>query len=230
MKTLIVIGALLGMVAAPLAKGAEITSWQTSGASWGQGGEFSAYGEPGNTKLGFSGQYATDGIGYQTFCIEVANEFSPGTYYAYTVGLTDHNGRPLTLGAALLFSKFENGSLAAEGYNYTYGSGRESSAGLLQAALWYFQDGQSESYLPLGTPGHNAFTDYAISQLGASAASGASGGAYGVEVLQLANGQDWLAVVPDGGSTLRVVGRRARGAACLPPQTRLAQAQVVQSF
>jgi len=208
MKRLLIVGALVGLVAVPITKAAEITAWQTSGASWGEGGELSAYGEPGNTELGFTGQYAKDGIGYQTFCIEVADEFSPGTYYNYTLGQTDHNGRPLTLGAAFLFSQFEQGSLP--GYNYTYGGGREATAGELQAAIWYFQYDQSESYLPLGTPHNNPFTDYAINLLGAAAASGASGGAYDVEVLQLASGQDWLAVVPDpvpdGGSTLGLLG------------------------
>jgi hypothetical protein len=89
--------------------------------------------------------------GIETFCVEMNQNFSPGTPYSATVGPSIVNGNgssPLTEGVAWLYMEFVTGGLATAGntyslssadYNYSTGSGRELCADELQDAIWYLQ-------------------------------------------------------------------------------------------
>jgi hypothetical protein len=180
------------------------------------------------------GQFTATVSGYpsfQTYCIEINHEFSLGGTYNYTLGQATHGIPPagaapfLNLGTAWLYSQFEANALGILNITTTV------QAGELQAALWYFQ-GQgvnaNGAFSGLGfgdgLPGANAYTDAAIAALGGGAlglanAITASGGAYGVDIIQSsstgANGvvtpaQDWLyesvPSVPDGGATVMLLG------------------------
>jgi hypothetical protein len=97
----------------------------TDGGSWGYGSGLAQNGT----------QY------FQTFCTELNEEFSPGDLYSVSsignAALYDHTGNPVPInqGVAYLYSYFAQGTLY--GYNYAYGSGRSTSAGILQNAIWY---------------------------------------------------------------------------------------------
>ena len=104
---------------------------------------------------------------FQTFCIQTAVYFYPGESYTATTADS------ITLGTAWLYSKFAAGTLSGNGYNYTNGSGRMTSAGALQQAIWFFQSqsgGAANSYV---TAAETALG-------GTSAAFSESSGAYGV--------------------------------------------------
>ncbi len=146
----------------------------------GYGGEFSADLTYANTALGavanqvspaFVQHYAgTNGANnttatnavFQTFCVEEGIHdvvFSPGTFYAATIGFTDGLPQTLNPGAAYLFDQFWKGTLV--NYNYANTSnGRSASAGALQAAIWYLEGDQ----LTLGA----TFSDAGISSNGAA--------------------------------------------------------------
>jgi hypothetical protein len=149
---------------------------------------------------------------FQTFCIQTAVYFYPGQSYTATTADS------ITLGTAWLYSKFAAGTLS--GYTYAYGSGRMTSAGALQQAIWYFQSqsgGVANSYV---TAAETALG-------GSSAALSESNGAYGVAGFDLtgasgvaAQDQLFIAVpetttvvagalllLPLGASTLRILRR-----------------------
>jgi len=166
---------------------------------------------------------------FQTYCIEIQNEFSPGSTYSYTLGQSTHDYPPpnavanLTLGAAFLFSQFATGQLAGEtavtgGYALPNNSTGAQTVGALQAALWYFEGqgnddanfNQWNNGSPTGVSNGGAtgdfYTDWVLSILGPSAYN-PSNGKYGVDVVQVPNGQDWLIdPVPDGGMTASLLG------------------------
>ena len=88
--------------------------------------------------------------GFETFCIEVNETFSPGTTYNAAISSTVSPGGPdtyITLGTAYLYSEFAQGDLSGTvgslTVSYDYGSltsaGRELSADELQDAIWYLQ-------------------------------------------------------------------------------------------
>lgn len=201
MKKLLWIGVLTGMMATSVAMAiptsGTIQAVQTYGSSYSDGGQFTAW-VNGDTSTAF-----------QTFCIETQNTFSPNGVYNYVLQQDTHNvppgATPLKLGTAWLFSQFAAGTLA--GY-----TGTSLQAGELQAALWYFQTQvfPNNDFLTWGngTPGtglgFDSYTKLAIDTLGANVLD-PSAGAYGVSVIHLENGQDWLAV-PDGGVTAMLLG------------------------
>lgn len=84
---------------------------------------------------------------FQSFCLERSELADPGTTYSATVnteallgGLNDGPEvyrDPLSAETAYLFSQFMAGALV--GYDYD-GPTRDSSAGALQNAIWYFED------------------------------------------------------------------------------------------
>ena len=164
----------------------------TSQYSYGDGGEFRAVGNSGLDSVVDWAAYAastqgtvssaTDGSSwgyssslnglqyFQTFCIQTTVYFNPGSTYNATVA------DAITLGTAWLYSQFAAGTLS--GYNYTYGSGRSTTAGALQQAIWFFQN------QPGGAT--NSFVQAAEAAVGgASAAFGESNGKYGVGGLDL---------------------------------------------
>jgi hypothetical protein len=175
---------------------------QTSGASFSDGGEFTAKTTPPEI-LGLQ----TQGPGtFQTFCLESQVFLNVDTPYIYTKTQTDHSGNSLKMGTAWLFSKFSTDSLPGYAHNPT-------QAGLLQGAIWFFQ-GQTPTQDAAGfdVTANNPYVLDAVGALGASAGN-ASAGAFGVFVLDLnsANGapaQDLLGIipVPDGGATIALLG------------------------
>jgi hypothetical protein len=71
---------------------------------------------------------------FQTFCTEDTVFFYPDNLYYTAPTTTLHDGRVLTAQEAWLFDQFWNGTLV--GYDWTFGVGRETSAQLLQLAIW----------------------------------------------------------------------------------------------
>jgi len=169
-------------------------------------------------------------------------DFTPGTTYNLGLSLNvlgsvnPKSPIPLSVGAAYLYQQFALGTLA--GYNYTSASTRLTDAGLLQAALWYFEGGQSYSGFPSGGTGNQYYTDalnyveglgYGASELTTAVTSE---GEFGVEIMNLtatsgggaAQNQlvflgggsgltDQDPPVPDGGATLALLGLSLAGVA-----------------
>ena len=209
MKKLWILTVLVGMMAVTGAQANTISAFQTTGRSYGDGGEFTAK---------ITGSSET----FQTFCLEVFNTFNPGADYAFTVGQTTHNNpagaSPLKLGTAYLVNLWANGSLPG----YTDNSKTPSEhAGELQAALWYYQ-GQgynpASDFTQFGLPMSSGSFDHTKNQYVQLIDNlpapfnpfAASDGAYGVFVYQLENGQDWVGV-PDGGLTAMLLGMSMLG-------------------
>ena len=210
MKKTTIIGMLLGIAIVPAALANTITGSQTPGAHFLNGGEITAVTTP-PVQFGMPGPSGPPS--FQTFCIESQVGFNNGGTYLYSLSQTDHAGHPLTIGAAWLFAKFTAGTLA--GYDYTFGSGRELSAGGLQLAIWQLQ-GQTipSGFLGNATVVADAAIDVGLATAAASllghAPKDPSAGMFGVNVLSLttrdgAPAQDWLGV-PDGGTTMALLG------------------------
>lgn len=223
MRKAYVLSTLLGFALASSAMANTIVAYETPDASYGGGGEFTAFANPaavlglpytGGTTFG-----TQTGVGYQTFCIESGISFTPGQTYNYSLSQFDHNNVPLTKGTAWLFSQFSSGKLA--NYDYVFGAGRVATAGQLQAAIWYFQGQPTPGGFGYsGGPG-NIFTDEANAALTALGqhAFDASGGEFGVSILSLFDGagnpaQDMLSA-PDGGVTLLLLGGVLSGLALI---------------
>jgi hypothetical protein len=139
----------------------------------------------------------------------------------------------LAEGTAYLYSQFAKGTLA--GYDYNTGNdstdaaARLADAGLLQSAIWALQGGQSYGGYPNGVTG-NVFYNDALSFLGANVDVAATSSTdFGVEVMNLTlngagnNYQNQLVYlgnpptptpsVPDGGTTLVLLGMGLSGLA-----------------
>jgi len=89
---------------------------------------------------------------FQSFCVQMGAWVAAVPATTYGVATNDRvmdSGVPLTPEAAYLYTQFRKGTLA--GYDYTAGSGRESSARALQASLWYLQ-GESVDLVALLNP------------------------------------------------------------------------------
>jgi hypothetical protein len=180
--------------------------------SYDVGGEFSAAVTGGSFVQNYNSAATYNG-GFETFCIETAVDFTPGTQYTYNLSQFDSQGRALTLGAAYLYYEFGSGSLStlaydpsAAGYDYTDTATRRQDAGLLQAAIWALQGGQSYPGYPSLTT--DQFYIDAVDKFGGlTGAEQASDGAYGVDVFQMWDGdtaaQNQLVLVstPDTSST-----------------------------
>jgi hypothetical protein len=170
--------------------------------------------------------------GFQTFCVETGVEFSPGTAYTYTLGSSTAadgglagSGLNLSVGTAYLYYEFATGNLA--GYNYANGSSglsRIQDAGLLQAAIWALQGGQTYSGYAVPTVSNNAFYAAALAATGGTVAdaTAANNGTYDVEIMQMYGGdtpaQAQLVLgspaptpVPDGGTTVCLLGMGLAG-------------------
>ncbi|MGO8699205.1 MAG: hypothetical protein ACLQVY_15970 [Limisphaerales bacterium] len=225
----------------------------TSQYSYGDGGEFRAIGDlalnsvidwnayspgktTGNVTSGDSGSwgYSKSLFGekyFQTFCTEIAEEFTPGDSYSVTsIGnnaLYAGTGKPvpITLGVAYLYSQFAAGTLA--GYDYTYGGGRSTTAGALQEAIWYLLGESGDgAALPMTGPNSWVYNDLLNSGITGSWKAPADG-AYGVGDMTLnapGQAQDQLVMVavpepstmiagalmllPFGASTMRILRRK----------------------
>ena len=193
------------------------TAWPQPGSS---GGEFAAL-----TSDDFVGNYAlvatyNSGTRFATFCLELNENISFSSPYSYVVntaavagGIAGGNPDTLSLGAAYLYNLFATGSLT--GYDYA-GASRPAHAGLLQEAFWVLEN-------ELGVAsGANIFLTLAESVFGGLIGARAN---YDptqsrVRVLNLfaSDGsyqQDVLALVPDGGMTVSLLGLGIMGIAAL---------------
>lgn len=93
---------------------------------------------------------------FQSFCVQTDAQVAaiPATTYGVAVNDTVmNNGVLLTPEAAYLYTQFRKETLA--GYDYTPGSGRESSARALQASLWYLQGESVDLAASLNPAGSN---------------------------------------------------------------------------
>jgi hypothetical protein len=191
----------------------------------GQGGEFTlnALSPSGLDTSGYAAG-VTGGIGglagtFQTFCIE-GNEYIAGYDTIYNASLDTYaeaGGQtgatagkdPVSAGTGWLYSQFAQGTLD---YNYDGGTdaqiaARRVSAGLLQDALWWLEGEMGRSY-----DATNIFMLAVWTAFGGEIGARADGAAtYGVYALNIwtADGvraQTQLFYVPDGGTTLMLLG------------------------
>ncbi|MCC5787794.1 MAG: hypothetical protein JJU33_13960 [Phycisphaerales bacterium] len=99
---------------------------------------------------------------FQTFCLELDQFLASGTNdYAVQIDTTVRSGSPgvnfVSQGTAWLYGQFRSGALVSNGYDYTVGADRASSASSLQLAIWFLQ-GQFDDPANWGTsprPGRN---------------------------------------------------------------------------
>jgi len=167
---------------------------------------------PGNTGGGEFNAVTSDHGSFATFCMEYNEHIQMGVTYYYEVSTAaKYNGNgttdPISMATAWLYNEFLNGTLS--GY-----TGDTASANKLQRALWYLE---GEAGGSTQTAANNSFLAAALGALGAIAMNNANG-AYGVHVMNLwssynaATGvysgakQDQLIRVPDGGTTLALLG------------------------
>ena len=195
-----------------------------SGYYTGNGGEFTLYG---NSLTLSNDLYvaSTSGKGgneesFQTFCME-RDEYTNPTVnvfvsqssvaqptvagsgsHAYRGGNNTDLGDDLDARTAYLYYQFAKGTLS--NYDYTQGSGRSASAGLLQTAIWYIED---EYAIWTPTPGDQV--DQWIDEAQAAIDAGAWVGIGNVRVLQTVwedagtvYRQDFLYVTPVPGAVL----------------------------
>lgn len=221
-----------------------VTLYQLPAYSYSDGGEFTTVTNPTLDTTAYSSltknvpSYANS---FETFCVENNTYFTPGTNYNYTLGQTIPQipgGPKLTTGVAWLYQQFASGVLA----DYYYSSGdtgghyssRSLAAGVLQQTIWYLQ----------GETG-GALADHTFLNLLTSTGAGGAGFAtlsaaeaaadvtntFGVQVMQLTDkssgvdAQDQLYLgptinpnlpsVPDGGSTVALLGMALGGIGAL---------------
>jgi hypothetical protein len=176
----------------------------------------------------------TDNGTFNTFCLSINTEFSPGTPYAYTVSPTivyspPPNGYPqnpptyISYGTAYIYNQFEHG-------NATYaGTLNSATANAVQYTIWYLQGLLNPTY---NDPRGGAYTSEVSAMLAQlESDSGKSladlqangNGAFNVEAMNLHDGiyQPQLVQVPEpttmiaaallllpfGASTLRILRR-----------------------
>jgi len=139
--------------------------------------------------------------GFETFCLSSTTELLGNPQNAT---LTSSG---VAAGTAWLYSQFVDQKLAA--YDYTVGAGRVASAWALQNAIWELQ-GNSV----LDPTAAAFYYNLAVTTLGLANAIALTGG-YSVDAVNLTyaspNGgqivsQPMLAVVPDGGATVMLLG------------------------
>ncbi len=186
------------------------------------GGEFTALVTGGRNyaaNYSSSAQATVGGqTGFETFCVEIDTEFSPGSTYNTSIGNTIlPSGAAITIGTAYLYSQFAQGTL--QNYNYNPNSSgmgsRTYTSDELQDAIWYLQGEvtsagdqytKGNSYLySFGVssfdPASDPFVQLAESMFGANAFTSDANNNFGVQVLELtsANGtpaQDQLVYTP----------------------------------
>lgn len=157
------IGALvLGSCAIASAANAGLIQLNQTAYSSGSGGEFQGvFITPGFAAVSLSGS------GFETFCLEHGENFTPGGIYNYDVNVAAVLGGggsvagqdPLDERTAYIYDLFISGNLA--GYDYSNGLGqRQSNAASLQNVIWYLE--QETGTLDSA----NAIAWYALAQNG----------------------------------------------------------------
>jgi hypothetical protein len=145
MRKISVIGLLIGILASSLI--ASPTVYMTRNNNYYlpgfEGGEFTA------RPTGISGH--TDGVPFQTFCLEHSEYIYLGQYYSAVVNTMAMNGGapagtgdPLDFRTAFLYDSFLNHTLAD--YDNTPGLGREKSAKALQEVIWFIEDERGQTW------------------------------------------------------------------------------------
>ena len=224
------IGVVAAMLAATSALAVPtINITRQSGYYSGSGGEFTI---KANAAISYSSYSTTtpvvaSGAQFQTFCVETGDFVTLGNNYTAYVAptISGANGtKTLSVGAAWLYANFLAGTLG--GYNYTAGSGRSTSAGLLQSTIWYLMGEASN-------PGGVFLTDLTTAGIttptaamtGAYYSTTVSGTIYDVAVLNLGSNGDSTAqdqlvawtqaagqtATPDGGTTVSLLGMALAG-------------------
>jgi hypothetical protein len=224
MKKILLTAVAVSLAASTHLSALTVTISQVSGYNpGGSGGEFNI--SP-VTGTGYSPSVLV-GSGFESFCVSRGVGITiPGTYNA----TVDPNGTYLTgttpsvatisRGTAWLYQQFATGVLA--GYNYASigggtSSGRATSAFYLQDAMWTLEGEYSYIGGLAGDLADNAFLALVAAQYGggtnglASAMAANLPGGYDVGTLYLtsANGspaQGMLTLLPDGGTTLMLMG------------------------
>lgn len=145
----------------------------------GNGGEFTVIVQSGNAGvIGTSSDRPSVANSFQSFCLEVNENLSFGATYAAQINTVVIDGQPgnsglagrqtLAAGTAWLYERFRTGALAADGYDYNPGSGRQASAMALQDAIWMFQN-------QITYNANNSFVIAANNALGAGSFAGLDG-------------------------------------------------------
>jgi hypothetical protein len=215
--TMNAVGLILGLgMIVPNARANSVVLTQNA-YSYDVGGEFNAVTSPDNF-LPYYSPLAVVGDGFETFCVETAVEFQPGAAYSYTLSSHDSQGRDLTEGAAFLYGEFGRGVLP--NYDYVDASVRNTDAGALQAAIWWFQGEQTYAGYP--SPTDNIYYQFAVSTLGLAQADSANNGRFGVDIFQMWNGdsaaQNQLVLAPDHGATVLMLAGGLSALAVMTPR------------
>ena len=167
---------------------------------------------PGNTGGGeFNATTSANG-NFATFCLEYSEHIQMGVLYYYQISTaTTANNDPISLATAWLYNQFLNGTLA--NYDRSTPALHTESANLLQRAIWFLED-------EAGGDGYGGST-YVLAALAATGVNGKTtdaNGAYGVQVMNMYQNydantgrfsgakQDQIIRVPDGGTTLALLG------------------------
>lgn len=227
MKTCIALLGFLTLSAAPNLMALSVDLQQGPYSS-GIGGEFVAAAPADDPGLAnYLGNYSSltkyngnNGYyGFATFCVEYNEEFSPGSTYSVTLGPNamygsePPNGDPISRGTAYLYYLFATGN---QTFGYDWGAGRLNSAGQLQNAIWWLE-AEGPGGVPLAYDSSNPFENLVISTFGSAAnAMADNDNLYPVEVMVLGQPgqvQDQLILVPDGGTTLLLLGVACGGIA-----------------
>jgi hypothetical protein len=143
MRKISVVGLLIGILASSLMASPSVYMTRQSGYYSGVGGEFTA------TPTGVAS--FTDGVSFQTFCLEYNEHIYLNQSYDAVVNTKAINGGvgpqgdPIDARTAFLYDSFLNGTLA--NYDYTPGTGREQSAKALQDVIWYIEDEQGKTWI-----------------------------------------------------------------------------------
>jgi hypothetical protein len=165
-------------------------SGDTAGSGPGQnGGEFNITPVSGWGANALAGYASTtkQGSAFRSFCLE-SDEFTLGgtlnaviSSQASLGGNNTNSGDPLSYGTVWLYSQFARGTLA--GYNFVQGdSGRDTQAGLLQAAIWALED-------EIGAQVGNPYYDAAMLNGGKANAPAGHLGVYALNITTTQSGQ-----------------------------------------
>jgi len=172
----------------------------------------------------------TSDIGtFNSFCVETDEFLNIGGTYYYSVsdhadngGVNTNANDALSLGTAWLYSQFRAGTLTG----YDHNDGDDQDQVLLQNAIWMLEG-------EIAWNGSNVYLALAASALGGlnqlQLQADAGSNNYGVAIMNLwtnANGtgqqQDQLMLVPDGGTTLTLLGLAFGGLAMFSRRARKA--------
>ena len=223
------IGLTPNAAALPVPAGDERVDW----SPWhsGSGGEFSV--QPGSDRAWLLGNYAPatrnqdagNNPGFQTFCVELFVDFQPGDIMKVSLSNNRQpDGEALPQGVAWLYNQFATGQLHDYDYANTDNSGtggfasRTDSAAAVQNTIWWLMGdlsdpGAGNEYrnLILSRYGNFATADLANNplinpvQVLVSSYDPSQGG-WGDASTQQGYRQNFLARVPDAGSTAGLLG------------------------